>query len=96
MENNINTTSSTIQLPQQLPHQLPEQTNSLMTDPVYIRDNQVLNDKLYPPLARTERPQFDLLMNFVNSQAGVFNMYTRWPPDTFRILGYLSKIFDNA
>jgi len=61
-----------------------------MTDPVYIRDNQVLNDKLYPPLGRTERPQFDLLMNFINSQSGIFNMYTRGPPDTFRVLGYLT------
>ena len=60
------------------------------TDPVYIRDNQVLNDKLYPPLGRTERPQFDLLMNFINNQSGVFNMYTRGPPDTFRMLGYLT------
>jgi hypothetical protein len=32
-------------------------------DPVYRRDTRVLNDKLYPPLGRTERPQFDLLMN---------------------------------
>jgi hypothetical protein len=60
------------------------------TDPVYIRDNQVLNDKLYPPLGRTERPQFDLLMNFINNQPGIFNMYTRGPPDTFRPIGYLT------
>jgi hypothetical protein len=64
----------------------------LVTDPVYIRDNQVLNDKLYPPLGRTERPQFDLLMNFMNNQSGVFNMYTRGPPDTFRMLGYLIPV----
>jgi hypothetical protein len=63
---------------------------SIRTDPVYIRDNQVLNDKLYPPLGRTERPQFDLLMNFINNQQGVFNMYTRGPPDTFRPVGYLT------
>lgn len=61
-----------------------------MTDPVYIRDNQVLNDKLYPPLARTERPQFDLLMNFINNQPDIYNMYTRGPPDTFRPVGYLT------
>lgn len=66
-----------------------------MTDPVYIRDNQVLNDKLYPPLGRTERPQFDLLMNFMNNQPGVFNMYTRGPPDTFRMLGYLTPLSGN-
>ena len=71
---------------------LPNQPNQPMTDPVYIRDNQVLNDKLYPPLGRTERPQFDLLMNFMNNQPGVFNMYTRGPPDTFRMLGYLTPV----
>jgi len=70
----------------------PPQPTQPMTDPVYIRDNQVLNDKLYPPLGRTERPQFDLLMNFMNNQPEIFNMYTRGPPDTFRMLGYLTPI----
>ena len=57
-------------------------------DPVYIRDNQVLNDTLYPPLARTERPTFDMLMNNINNP--LFNQYTRGPPDTYRLLGYLT------
>jgi hypothetical protein len=79
------------QYPQQYPMQYPQQQpQQPMVDPVYIRDNQVLNDKLYPPLGRTERPQFDLLMNFINNQSGVFNMYTRGAPDTFRVLGYLT------
>ena len=74
------------------PQQSTISGQQLITDPVYIRDNQVLNDKLYPPLGRTERPQFDLLMNFMNNQSGVFNMYTRGPPDTFRMLGYLIPV----
>jgi hypothetical protein len=61
------------------------------TDPMYIRDNQVLNDKLYPPLGRTERPTADLLMNFINNQPDLFNMHTRGPPDTFRPIGYLTR-----
>jgi len=61
------------------------------TDPMYIRDNQVLNDKLYPPLGRTERPTADLLMNFINNQPDLFNMNTRGPPDTFRPIGYLTR-----
>jgi hypothetical protein len=76
------------------PISVPPIAGPPMSDPVYIRDNQVLNDKLYPPLGRTERPQFDLLMNFMNTQNGVFNMYTRGPPDTYRILGYLTPIND--
>jgi hypothetical protein len=71
-------------------YKMKQQTQ--FTDPVYIRDNQVLNDKLYPPLGRTERPQFDLLMNFINNQPGIFNMYTRGPPDTFRVLGYMTPM----
>ena len=52
----------------------------------------VINDKLYPPLARTERPQFDLLMNYINSNSGIFNINTRGPPDTFRSVGYLTPV----
>ena len=62
-------------------------------DPVYIRDNQVINDALYPPLARTERPTFDLLMKNINNP--LFNQYTRGPPDTYRLLGYLTSIDSN-
>jgi len=57
-------------------------------DPVYIRDSQVINDKLYPPLGRTERPQFDMLMNYMNTNP-LFNVHTRGSPDTFRPIGYL-------
>ncbi len=64
--------------------------NEPQIDPVYIRDNQVLNDRLYPPLGRTERPQFDILQNFINNQSGLFNVFTRGPPDTFRPIGYLT------
>jgi hypothetical protein len=59
-------------------------------DPVYIRDKKVLDDPLYPPLGRTDRPTFDLLMRHVNTQPDIFNNYTRGPPDTFRQLGYLT------
>ena len=62
-------------------------------DPVYMRDQKVLYNRLYPPLGRTERPQFDLLMNYINSNNGpdgMFNYYTRGSPDTYRILGYLT------
>jgi hypothetical protein len=59
-------------------------------DPVYMRDTRVLNDKLYPPLGRTERPQFDLMMRYFNDPNGVFNAHTRGPPDTFRQIGYLT------
>ena len=82
------------QIQQQQQQPVNEANIKPMTDPVYIRDNQVLNDNLYPPLGRTERPQFDLLMNFMNNQPDVFNMYTRGPPDTFRMLGYLTPLTD--
>jgi hypothetical protein len=60
-------------------------------DPMYIRDNQVLNDRLYPPHGRAERPTADLLLNLINNRQDLFNMYTRGPPDTFRPIGYLTK-----
>ena len=81
--NNINNITNTHKQP------LTQQPN---IDPVYIRDQMVLNDRLYPPLARTERPQFDLLMNYINSNSGIFNINTRGPPDTFRSIGYLTPI----
>ena len=62
-----------------------------VTDPMYIRDNQVLNDKLYPPLGRTERPTADLLMKYMNNQSNIYNIQTRGPPDTFRPIGYLTR-----
>jgi hypothetical protein len=58
-------------------------------DPVYRRDRMVIDDKLYPPLGRTERPQYDLLMNYLNNNPDVFYMASRGTPDTFRPLGYL-------
>jgi hypothetical protein len=71
------------------PLAIPNVHNNI--DPMYIRDNQVLNDKLYPPLGRTERPTADLLMNYINNQPDIFNMHTRGSPDTFRPIGYLSR-----
>ena len=71
-------------------HQQPQ----LQNDPVYVRDQKVLYDRLYPPLARTERPQFDLLMNYINSNNGIYNINTRGPPDTFRQIGYLTPVND--
>jgi hypothetical protein len=56
-------------------------------DPVIERDRAVVQDELYPPLGRTERPIFDQLVARMNS--GVFNYPTRGSPDTFRLLGYL-------
>jgi len=66
------------------------QKNTKSYDIVYDRDNNVLNNKLYPPLGRTERPQFDILMNYINTQPGMFNEFTRGTPDTFRPIGYLT------
>jgi len=65
--------------------------NNFGVDPMYVRDNQVLNDRLYPPLGRTERPTADLLLNFINNRPDLFNVYTRGPPDTFRPIGYLTR-----
>lgn len=59
-------------------------------DRVNERDRLVLDDKLYPPLARTERPQFDVLMDQMTSKPDLFYMATRGQPDTFRMLGYLT------
>ncbi len=81
----------------QMNHNLSQITQNIggpPVDPVYVRDNQVLNDKLYPPLGRTERPQFDLLMNYINTNP-LFNVHTRGPPDTFRPIGYLTPT-DNS
>ena len=61
-------------------------------DPVYMRDQMVLTNRLYPPLARTDRPQFDILMNQLNNNNGVFNINTRGSPDTYRQVGYLTPI----
>lgn len=81
--------TQTIQTPPVIqPMVYPTIDNSV--DSVYIRDSQVLNDKFYPPLGRTERPTFDILMKNVNDQLGPFNLYTQGPPDTYRILGYLT------
>ena len=66
-------------------------------DVVYNRDAQVLNNKLYPPLGRTERPQFDILMKYINNpeNQGIYNEYTRGMPDTYRVLGYLTSKTNN-
>ncbi len=97
LKNKINQKSKSnstvdINTPQQQIQQQQQQIQQPLIDPVYIRDQMVLNDRLYPPLARTERPQFDLLMNYINSNTGIFNINTRGPPDTFRSVGYLTPI----
>jgi len=71
-------------------HQPQVQLQQPLVDPVYTRDSQVLNNKLYPPIGRTERPQFDLLMNFIHQQPDLFGLQTRGPPDTYHPLGYLT------
>ena len=90
ISNNPEILSHIIPLYQQQSQPQPQQ--QLQKDPVYIRDQKVLYDRLYPPLARTERPQFDLLMNYMNSNNGVYNINTRGPPDTFRQIGYLTPV----
>lgn len=63
-----------------------------IADPVDIRDRQVVNDELYPPISRTERPIFDALLSSYN-QLGmqniipVFNYPTRGNADTFSLMG---------
>lgn len=69
------------QIPQIHPNFIPH------FDHVIARDKAVVSDNLYPPLARTERPIFDLLANRVAS--GLINYPTRGSPDTFRLIAYL-------
>ena len=58
-----------------------------MRDHVIDRDRSVVDDQLYPPLGRVERPIFDQLVNRV---ASGFTAYpTRGSPDTFRMVGYM-------
>ena len=67
---------------------LPLQTSILpLNDPVIERDRAVLDDQLYPPLGRTERPIFDQLVTGISS--GYFSYPTRGSPDTFRLIAYL-------
>lgn len=56
-------------------------------DPVNLRDRAVMEDPLYPPLARMERPLFDQLA--ANLSSGVIGVPTRGSPDTYRMVGYL-------
>ena len=60
---------------------------AMLRDPVADRDRAVVNDELYPPLGRTERPIFDQLINGMST--GVFSYPTRGSPDTFRMVAYL-------
>ena len=57
------------------------------------RDYKILYDRLYPPLGRIDRTEFDILTNLQNNNK--FNMYTRGTPDTYRVLGYLTPIDTN-
>jgi len=76
------------QIPPILPNFIPH------FDHVNARDKAVVSDNLYPPLARTERPIFDLLANRVAS--GLINYPTRGSPDTFRLIAYLVNTDTNT
>ena len=56
----------------------------IQSDIIVKRDIAVINNPLYPPLSRTERPIFDDLVNNPN-----LNVSTRGSPDTFRALAYI-------
>jgi hypothetical protein len=56
-------------------------------DPVIERDRAVIQDQLYPPLGRTERPIFDQIVSRFGS--GLLSYPTRGSPDTFRMIAYL-------
>lgn len=81
---------STTQIPQilQIPQvsnipYFPQQLNGI--DYVDNRDRNVVNDELYPPISRTERPIFDNLVTSLSS--GSFAYPTRGFPDTYRPMG---------
>lgn len=69
---------------------LTEYKQKPVIDTVYTRDKQVENETLYPPIARTERPQYDMLINYLLKRPD-FYVPTRGLPDTFRPLGYLTS-----
>lgn len=84
---------------QQINPLMQQQINPLMlTNPVMLRDQvsdrdrAVINDELYPPLGRTERPIFDQLINGMST--GYFSYPTRGSPDTFRLVAYLVNTSD--
>jgi hypothetical protein len=84
---------------QQINPLIQQQINPLMLanpvmlrDQVSDRDRAVINDELYPPLGRTERPIFDQLINGMST--GVFSYPTRGSPDTFRLVAYLVNTSD--
>jgi len=60
-------------------------------DYVTMRDRAVLDDPLYPPLARVERPIFDELIDNMN-----VNISTRGSEDTFRQIGFLINTNKNV
>ena len=84
---------------QQINPLMQQQINPLMLanpvmlrDQVSDRDRAVINDELYPPLGRTERPIFDQLINGMSN--GYFSYPTRGSPDTFRMVAYLVNTSD--
>jgi len=65
----------------------PNNKNDLTID---TRDRKVLYDQLYPPLARTERPVADNILNTFKDYR--FNMSTRgYQQDSPRLLGHFYK-----
>ena len=69
---------------QQNPEIIKYMTQQYSIDPIVMRDYAVINNPLYPPLARTERPIFDELV--MNNQ---LNIKTRGSQDTFRAIAYI-------
>jgi len=91
--------SQQMQQSQQSQQMQQQQINPLMLanplmlrDQVSDRDRAVINDELYPPLGRTERPIFDQLINGMSN--GYFSYPTRGSPDTFRMVAYLVNTSD--
>ena len=84
------------------PRQKKYKKRNNLDELINARDNNVLYDRLYPPLGRVERPTFDMLVNNTNNMFSndeynnriPFHINTRGSEDTFRILGYLTPMTD--
>lgn len=59
-----------------------QKTKIIKPDKILDRDDKVLNDILYPPLDRVERPISDNIYKHTIS--------TRYNKDTYRLMGYLT------
>jgi hypothetical protein len=63
----------------------------VQVDPVTLRDNAVMDDVLYPPLNRTDRPNIDMLVN----NPAIVGHPTRGSPDTYRPLALAKDTISN-